>query len=143
MIDYCLGFMFDQNCHRVVLIKKTHPDWQKGRYNGVGGVLEDTEMPVSGMVRKFKAETGMESSENDWQRFCEIKEWKKYNCHCFKAQHFALPVETKTDEIVDIIPIRRILMGTPDNPGQFIPNLQWLIPMAICSQIHQSAEIWY
>jgi hypothetical protein len=34
---YVLGFMFDQH-DNVLLVEKSKPAWQAGKYNGIGGV---------------------------------------------------------------------------------------------------------
>lgn len=34
MIKYVVGFLFSPEMDKVVLIEKTHPDWQKGFFNG-------------------------------------------------------------------------------------------------------------
>ena len=70
MIQYVLGFAFNETKEKVALIKKLKPDWQKGKFNGVGGKLEPEELPMEAMVREFKEETGYSSTEGDWNFFC-------------------------------------------------------------------------
>lgn len=41
----------------VVLIRKTHPEWQKGLLNCPGGHIEDDKMPVEAAAREFTEET--------------------------------------------------------------------------------------
>jgi len=55
--NYVLGFMFDSYYRRVLLIAKNHPEWQKGRLNGIGGKIEDNESPMHAMEREFREET--------------------------------------------------------------------------------------
>jgi 8-oxo-dGTP diphosphatase len=69
---YVLGFMFAGE--HVGLVRKSKPDWQKGKWNGVGGKIETVqgfmdecdEHPLDAMVREFREETGLETSREDW-----------------------------------------------------------------------------
>jgi hypothetical protein len=51
---YVVGFLFDGLCQNVTLIKKTHPEWQKGKLNGVGGKIEPNETSTDAMRREFR-----------------------------------------------------------------------------------------
>ncbi len=53
---YVCGFYF--SCNKVLLIKKLHPDWQKNKYNGVGGLIEQDETAEQAMEREFEEEAG-------------------------------------------------------------------------------------
>ncbi len=59
MNDYCLGFLFNIDRDSVLLIEKQKPPWQKGKLNGVGGLIEDGENAEQAMVREFYEETGV------------------------------------------------------------------------------------
>ena len=39
-IKYVVGFAFNKEKTKVLLIKKTKPDWQAGQLNGIGGKIE-------------------------------------------------------------------------------------------------------
>ncbi len=58
MKHYVLGFVFNSQLNKVLLIKKERPDWMKGRWNGIGGKLEDGETPSDAMYREANEETG-------------------------------------------------------------------------------------
>lgn len=66
MIYYTCGFYFTEDYKYVLLIEKARPDWQKGKYNGVGGHVEHGELPYDAQVREFKEETGFEKYI-DWE----------------------------------------------------------------------------
>jgi 8-oxo-dGTP pyrophosphatase MutT (NUDIX family) len=67
---YVLGFAFSENREQVVLIEKLRPEWQRGFHNGVGGKIESTDKSsVAAMVREFEEETGLITTESDWERF--------------------------------------------------------------------------
>lgn len=123
-IRYVVGFLFSPNYKNVVLIRKNRPDFQKGLYNGVGGKIELNESPIEAMIREFKEETGL-----------LITEWKEYaildgDCqvHVFSSiSEEYIKVETKTDEEVCILYTFEV------SSLKIMPNLRWLIPMAMDS----------
>lgn len=84
MKQYCLGFLFSEYDH-VVLIEKVKPEWQRGLLNGVGGKLEEGESGLVGMIREFEEETGLRFDEweeriilrgPDWIIFTYAGWWK-------------------------------------------------------------------
>lgn len=119
--QYVLGFLFDARGN-VTLIRKLKPDWQVGMLNGIGGKIERNETPLQAMRREFLEETGW--AQTNWEMFAVMfgKGWK---VHCFAATNAAAQIETMTLEIVGWEPIRDATwMG-------IVPNLAWLIPMAV------------
>lgn len=59
MINYVLGFAFNKDGSKVVLILKSNPGPLKGLYTGPGGKIEPDELAISAMVREFEEETGV------------------------------------------------------------------------------------
>lgn len=66
---YSLGFAFSPDHSRVLLIKKTRPEWQAGLLNGVGGKVEQDESTHDAMVREFKEETNIDTVPENWAEF--------------------------------------------------------------------------
>lgn len=130
MKNYVCGFLFAPCRDYVALIRKNKPDWQRGKLNGIGGSVEDGETPDQAMVREFMEEAG--PIIKTWECFC-IVEYPALDCRVFFYKAFltdeaeAKTVTSKTPEPV----------GWYFNPhwGQswlnLIPNLRWLIPMAL------------
>lgn len=58
MKHYVLGFAFNHE-NQVLLIKKAKPDWQRGKWNGVGGSVESHETPLQAMIRECDEEAGL------------------------------------------------------------------------------------
>jgi len=56
MQAYTLVFIFNKSHDKVILIKKTHPKAQAGKFNGVGGKLENAEPWNVGAVREVLEE---------------------------------------------------------------------------------------
>jgi len=135
MIDYCLGFAFtrDYSGHpRVLLIRKTHPEWQAGKLNGVGGKVEPSDFTTHrAMVREFKEETGLDSIPAGWTKFA-ILDFPGCRVHCFvtwyewKVFKHAKSVTEETLESyqMDLEFIQKM------RDQKAIPNLLWLVSMA-------------
>ena len=119
---YALGFLFRNIAGEteVALMRKTHPDWQSGKLNGIGGHVERDEEPVETMIREFKEETGAET--HNWSFFCTMI-FEEAIIYCFKSME-RVEVKTITDE--EVIWFRANWL-----PDKVIPNLRWLIPMAL------------
>ena len=139
-MNYVVGFAFAEyprtpGVFYVALIRKTKPDWQKGKLNGIGGKIgcemnfdvktfEETEHVA--MVREFKAETGTETNAESWIYFADMKipggkvamftgqmEWDKF-----------LALKTTSEEVVNLLRVDRVGEYEP------LPNLAWIVPMA-------------
>jgi 8-oxo-dGTP diphosphatase len=137
MKHYVAGFMFSPDLENVVLIEKQKPDWQKGKYNAVGGKIEEGESPIQAMVREFEEEAFVSTKNSDWMPLCIIgtddyevvffycihKKWRDYL--------------TKTDEEVFHVPVMDLHLIR----HQLIDNLNWLIPLCIDKANNYSGEI--
>lgn len=124
MIDYVTGFMYSPNGERVVLINKNKPDWQKGKFNGVGGKIEEDETPEQAMSREFEEETGVITSSSDWQSFLILINPNKYRVYMlFTFSEKFDSVKTVEQEIVSLHHVNSL-------PENIIPNLAWLIPLS-------------
>lgn len=130
---YVLGFLFsgrDIYDHGVFLIHKKRPKWQEGKYNGIGGAIEEGETPEAAMRREFLQEAGCDY--DGWKRFALLNAMGNV-VHCFVGLP-ANPVLVKspTDEDVSLVQTLRVLESQVDVTFKdlFIYNLGWLIPMA-------------
>ena len=124
MIRYVLGFVFNKDMSSVLLIRKDHPDWQKGLVNGIGGHIEVGECSAMAMYREFKEEAGLEITE--WRRCIVLKDYyRNYEVTVFKCTLDDLTFDqarTMTDEVV-------FAADTCQLPDKVIFNLRWMIPM--------------
>lgn len=121
MKAYVLGFLFFKYDCTVWLIEKIKPEWQAGKLNGIGGKIELNELPIDAMKREFKEEAGL--TIDDWKWYGTITDDKTYEVYCYYSYSHELPT-TMTEE--KIFPIDRNNL-----PNEVIPNLNWLIPMAL------------
>lgn len=121
MIRYVLGFVFDDSGDHVVLIQKTKPAWQAGKWNGLGGKIEPWESAHKAMIREFEEEAGVYSA--DWVNFGRMvgPDWDCELFYVFNTNVRAL-VTTRTDEKVCTFSVQSL--------PETISNVPWLIAAA-------------
>ena len=125
MTAYTLGFIFNQAFSRVLLVHKLRPDWQKGRLNGIGGKIEPEEQSLACMVREAREEAGLQTAAEEWICVGEIKS-DSYRVDVYARIHKGefLDASTITDEEIEWFDVNEL-------PDIVLPNLPWLIPLAI------------
>ena len=139
---YVLAFAFDLT-GQVALIKKNRPDWQRGRLNGIGGKIEDGELPSMAMAREFEEETGVSVHPASWQLRGTMKGQSSFHIDVFtvKAPQIAR-VSTVGDELVALYKPEHLL------PSRCIENVPALIalcmiPVAEPSGVFPTFELRY
>jgi 8-oxo-dGTP diphosphatase len=136
-----LGFMFDDEFKRVVLIRKNHPEWQAGRLNGVGGKAERGEPFIKAMVREFQEETGVLTEQSDWTQFA-LMHGEYFYLPVFYASSTLLleQVQTITDEQVGIWSLFSFNL----HAGACVSSLPWLLGLALDkNKSIMISEVWY
>lgn len=138
MKRYVAGFAVSYDEGTVALVRKSHPSWQAGKLNGIGGHIEEGEAPIDAMRREFLEETAIAVS--DWREFVLLggKEWQ---VHFFVASVSTADLSAlrgADDEPIEVHPIAAI----PSLP--VIPNLRWLVLLAIdkdriVGELHETA----
>lgn len=124
---YCVGFLFSQQLDRVLLIEKRKPAWQAGRLNGIGGKVEPGEEPLIAMAREFAEETGCAYMPEIWQHYCRLGYPDgDVVVEFFRAFHTAVLLDARSIEAEQLQRAVPWLL-----PVHVIPNLRWLIPLAL------------
>jgi 8-oxo-dGTP diphosphatase len=130
---YTVGFAFNQNLSRVILIRKNRPESQKGRLNGIGGKIELGESPIGCMIREFFEETGAMTIADHWYQF-HYERHPSGTCLYFfaaKLQGFLFDAaRSTTDEQLEIYDPSRMAFSST------MYNLSYLVPMAMCYLQH-------
>lgn len=129
MTEYACGFVFTEDRSEVLLIQKQRPAWQRGYFNGIGGHIEQDESARDAMIRETKEETCLEISADRWTNFAVLElegEAVVYFFFTFESKMKIQSHRSPTDEKVQLIRISQL-------PGvhELIPNLRWLIPLAL------------
>jgi 8-oxo-dGTP diphosphatase len=102
MIHYVLGFGFDSD-RRVALIKKKRPEWQAGRWNGIGGKVELHETSREAMAREFYEESGVMIEAENWRKVDLMECTNVWTCHVYTVQDKRIAQAfTQTDEVVGL-----------------------------------------
>lgn len=133
MTEYVAGFMFSEDKRSVALIRKNRPEWQKGKWNGIGGHVEPGETPLVAMVREFEEETGVRVKHEDWKHFCTLQ-GQFGTVHFYKTTGDLTKLRSMTDEGIGTFSTEDI------HKRNIIPNLKWLIPLAL-SEYNESATV--
>jgi 8-oxo-dGTP diphosphatase len=126
---YVLGFAFDPKTGRVLLVQKSKPEWQAGRWNGIGGHIEVGEKKYSAMLREFQEETGRRVSYG-WKHFGKLTMAQTENSPP-GVVHLYTKVVEDLDQLVAPDGEDPIALHDPyDLPDNIISNLRWIVPMA-------------
>lgn len=138
-----MGFLFNNNLTRVVLIHKKRPAWQAGRWNGPGGNVREGETPIKAMIREFREETGNEFLE--WKSYAKqqgtIKEGAHAVVHYFVGvtRSMADPVVlTQTDELVMVWSVNKIHVDEID----FVDDVPALLSLARHAWLSRMEDAW-
>lgn len=128
---YVLGFLFDDKGTKVALIKKNRSPWQEGKLNGIGGKVDSGEYKEAAMVREFQEETGVPTE--GWEEFGQIGA-SEYRIYLFrKFDTYALSgIQTSSDEEIIVADLYNLFSDDQKEVDyDLIPNLNWIIPMAL------------
>lgn len=133
MKKYVAGFLFSQDRTKVALIRKNKPEWQEGKLNGIGGKIEPFEHELDAMEREFREETGVSVKSYFWNLFASIQ-GEDYVCHFFRAfDDSVFGVKSMEEEQVCVLAVNEL------HNYAHIPNLKWLIPLALDTTIVHAA----
>lgn len=143
-MHYVVGFLFNDTYDRVVLVRKARPKWQAGRLNGVGGAVERTDSSAfEAMVREFREETSV--GFRGWRP----KPFVSLMTTAGDRVDFYVGASTEalerictpagSDEPVSAVDISSLMKteeivsasSHPDPSLNPLPNIRWLIQMAI------------
>lgn len=128
-MDYVVGLVFDPSMRSVLLIHKTHPNWQRGRMNGPGGKLKKGELAVDAMWREFKQETGLSISTSNWNHVITITGYNQgvYKVHYFAAHENITAAKSMTEEPIEVWKFGNAFIL----PSNLMDDLYWIIPMLV------------
>jgi 8-oxo-dGTP diphosphatase len=130
-MDYCNGFMICPTTHEMLCVRKNRPAFQAGKWNGIGGKLEENELPIEAMVREFREETTIVTTEAQWERTILLS-GPDFSVHFFRTFVDAFPAfESPTDEMIWQMPIDTLL--APAAP--VLANMKWILPLQLSEKV--------
>jgi 8-oxo-dGTP diphosphatase len=133
MIRSTLGFIFNTDLSKVLLIHKLSPEWQKGKVNGLGGKCEENETCYQCITREVQEETGLFIPSSQWKKVAEIHSSTWYvdvmTCIYSGKETDAKSMEKQT---IEWFPLSQL-------PSNIMSNLSWLIPL--CKDALQVKEL--
>ena len=127
MKHYVLGFVFNRNRDKVLLIRKERPSWQAGKWNGIGGKVENKDInPLEAMQRESIEKTAMEYNWEHCITFvCSggtVFVYRAFDdCSC---GYRSIRYKQMEDEKLDMWWIDSL-------PDKMMDNLKWLISICL------------
>jgi 8-oxo-dGTP diphosphatase len=145
MTDYVAGFLVQPDPaglsrSRLTLVRKSHPEWQRGRLNGVGGRVELGETWAEAMVREFAEEAGIRTPRDCWEYRLELLCGRR-RTHwfvLFDDQGLRLPPPPRPDddEPVD-------WYYEDGLPANILDNLRWIVPLCLDRRVRDVVRVSY
>lgn len=142
-MQFVCGFAFNATKEYVALLKKEKfPPWIVGKWNGIGGRMEQGEGIRQAMVREFREEAGAITRIEDWTTFHSHRFTNGNICHMLCArldgprfnsirQMESEPVECHNVASVLFDMAEDVMMGKGETDSTvFYMPLAYLIPMA-------------
>ena len=125
MRKYVLGFIFNEDLSKVLLINKLRPEWQAGKNNGIGGKIEDGETPYEAMIRETKEESNIDTEYWGWLHVGNMSgiDWEVI-IYTTKYDGDEYDAKTLTDEQIEWFDVN-------DLPSEALYNLGWLVPLSL------------
>jgi ADP-ribose pyrophosphatase len=142
MLEYTVSLAIDSEC--VALVKKKKPEWQLGKFNGIGGHVENNETIERANIREFYEETAYASSKFSWKHFATFQNDvinPNIKVHFFVSNNIKLNELSKENdrgEKIELISISQIFQNL-DMP--LVPHLQLAMFMALNCDTHKTVII--
>jgi 8-oxo-dGTP pyrophosphatase MutT (NUDIX family) len=124
---YVLGFLFDDE-HKQVLLQKASCPWMNGRWNGIGGHIENDETPQEAMRREANEEAGID-------KYYKWKHQATMICpggvvFIFSHSQSGTPrYDKRNDQDLQVFSISSL-------PVYRMSNIDWMINLCIENPIH-------
>ena len=121
---YVLGLVFNSSQDTILLIEKLRPEWQKDCWNGIGGKIEEEEIPLQTMERESVEETGFIHSYQ--HKIIFTCPGGTVYVFAAKCSHPRINFNQIEDETLQEFPIDNL-------PGGIMANMRWMIPLCLAN----------
>ncbi|WP_170221885.1 NUDIX hydrolase [Neptunomonas concharum] len=123
--SFVVGFLFNPSLTHVVLIEKNKPLWQKGRLNGLGGLVNDGESISNAISREVFEESGVMLPPQLWSQFHKTTNKDDKIVHYFFAvSSLANKAKSNEKEKVSLVSINQL-------PSNCLHDIKKLIMLAM------------
>ena len=129
-MEYVVAILFDGPRDHVVLIEKDHPEWQRGRLNGMGGKIEAGETAAEACSRECLEEGGVTIPAKAWREFAAMQ-FTEDNGTTGVVHFLTAACEANLKSLTTEEVSWYSVWGVLDGDLLVIPNLRWLVPMAM------------
>lgn len=130
---YTVGFLFNTDLSKVLLIHKLTPEWQRGKVNGVGGKYEEGEDAAACIARETREEAAVDVPAAEWRQAGSLfgTEW---HVDVMTAKYAGAESDAKSleEQQVEWFPVGAL-------PQNVMSNLRWLVPL--CLNVLQTNNI--
>lgn len=133
------GLAFNADASQILLVQKTHPEWQKGRLNGIGGHVNEGETEIAAMVREFHEECGIRTAVHQWDSLFTLYGDRRRRAPeeqvnwsvlffrtCLPNSIFRTYRSTGAERVLNY----SVTMVLNEIQPYVMPNLHWIIPFA-------------
>lgn len=135
---YVCGFAFGPAAKHVLLMRKKRPYWQMGNYNGIGGKINEGELPLEAMIREAREEVGFGGLPGllTWDHFLTLRGPRLTKQPAWVVYFFRMFLTNMTD-IHDAIrhaghSKEQVMAFDVENmPSKRLDNLDWIVPLAL------------
>lgn len=131
---YVASFIFSCDGGSLLLVQKLKPDWQAGKLNGVGGKLEPGEDVWTAAEREFLEEAGFDPGHQE--DYCTLRD-DHVVVTFFRGWSDAIFDAPGRNDIGE----RLMLVDPWLLPSNVIPNLRWLVPMALDGALRSASAV--
>lgn len=136
--SYVNGFMINPDTKQVLFIEKQRPEFQKGKWNGIGGKIEFGEAPIDAMVREFYEEADVVTKPEDWTHTVSLEgvDFVVHFYRCFVSRFPAF--RQTTDEALGLYFLSSVYTGLPT-----LDNMRWILPMQFTTGLMFPIRAWW
>lgn len=138
---FVLGFLYSTMFSDVVLIKKTHPDWQAGKWNGIGGQVNEGEAVEEAMSRECFEEVDLAIAPASWHLFANLYAYGD-RIFCFWAETSARDLISKTDELASFHPVDSVTDRLSLESVHLVEGVRWLVSMSLEVAFQDSPKVY-
>ena len=121
--QYVMGLIFDTT-DRILLIKKKRPSHQVGKWNGLGGKVEDNETITRAMTREAKEEADLDIPESSWTLMYSGSQpsGSLFVFITYISPEIMDSAKQMTDEIISVFPISELPMNCMEDIYPYISS---------------------